>query len=123
MNNLFTLIIVLLILDIIWIQFVMKNKYELIFNEILKDKINFRLLPAIFTYSVMIFALYYFALKNSKTSTEALINGSLLGFIMYGVYDGTMYAFLPINDYYTGLLDITWGTFVCGISAYIAFDK
>jgi uncharacterized membrane protein len=121
-KELIILVIVLLILDLLWIRFVMGERYQKIFGEILKDKIKFNLFFAIFTYSVMIFALYYFVLKYSENSNDALIKGCLMGFVMYGVYDGTLYSFLPITDYTTGFLDVLWGIFVCGISSYIAFE-
>lgn len=117
------LIVVLLLFDILWIKFVMNNRYQKIFNEILKNKIEFNLLPAIFTYTIMIFALYYFVLQNSINANDALFKGCLIGLVMYGVYDGTLYSFLPIKDYTTGVLDVLWGIFVCGISSYIAYKS
>jgi uncharacterized membrane protein len=118
--SLIVLILVLLALDLIWINTFMKFRYETMMNKILNKPIQFRYLPAVFAYIIMIVGLYYFAIKDVKTSLDALINGCLLGFVMYGVYDATLYAVLPINDISTGLLDVMWGTFVCGISAYTA---
>ena len=119
---LFILIIVLVVLDLLWINLFMKEKYELLFNDILKNKMTLKLLPAMFTYALMIFALYYFVLQNSENSQQALIKGCLMGLIMYGVYDGTLYSFLPIDDYKIGVLDVSWGIFICGFSSFIAYS-
>jgi uncharacterized membrane protein len=113
--------IVLLTLDLIWIKTFMKPRYENILNQILQVPFEFRIIPAIFAYIIMIFAIYYFAVKDSKTNQEALIKGSLLGLVMYGVYDGTLYAIFPINDIQTGIIDVVWGTLLCGITAYISY--
>jgi uncharacterized membrane protein len=118
--ELIVLFIVLLSLDLIWINMFMKSRYKTMMNKILNKPIEFKYIFAIFTYIIMIFGIYYFAIKNSKTSIEALINGCLIGFVMYGVYDATLYAILPIDDISVGLFDVAWGTFVCGISAYTA---
>ncbi len=118
--SLIVLILVLLALDLIWINMFMKSRYEVMMNKILNKPMKLRYLPAILAYIIMIVGLYYFAVKDMSTSLGALINGCLLGFVMYGVYDTTLFAVLPINDITTGLLDVMWGTFVCGISAYSA---
>jgi uncharacterized membrane protein len=118
--SLIVLVFVLLILDLIWINIFMKSRYESMMNKILNKPMKFRYLPAIFSYIIMIIGIYYFAVKDKETSLKALIDGCFLGFVMYGVYDATLYTVLPINDISTGLLDVMWGTFVCGISAYSA---
>jgi uncharacterized membrane protein len=120
-KDLLILLFSLLVLDIIWIKFYMSDKYQELFNKILKEDIKLQIIPAIVTYSIMIFALYYFVLRESKSEYDALLRGSLLGFIMYGVYDGTLYSFMPMNEYKTGIIDVLWGTFICGFTSYIAF--
>jgi len=120
-SKLLTLIVVLLILDVIWINNVMSERYSQIFNNLLIGNIELNYIYAFITYCIMVLALYYFVLRESKDANNALFRGALMGFIMYGVYDGTLYSFLPIKDYQTGLLDVAWGTFVCGFSSYIAF--
>ena len=119
--ELLILIVVLLVLDVIWINNVMSERYSQIFNKLLKGSIKLNYISAFITYCIMVLALYYFVLRESKDADDALFRGALMGFIMYGVYDGTLYAFLPIKDYQTGLLDVVWGTFICGLSSYIAF--
>ena len=69
----------------------------------------------------MIFAIYFFVIRISKNKNEALINGLILGFVMYGIYDGTLYAVFPIKDYNTAFLDVTWGTLLCGTVSYLSY--
>jgi uncharacterized membrane protein len=113
------LAIVLLSLDLIWINFFMKYRYENILNKILSVKSNIRIIPAIIAYAIMIFALYYFAMKDNLSIKESTFNACLLGLIMYGVYDSTLYSIFPIDDIDTGIIDVLWGIFVCGASVYI----
>jgi uncharacterized membrane protein len=118
--SLIVLIIVLLALDLLWINYFMKPRYEVIIQKLTNKPIEFKYLPAVFAYIIMVAGIYYFAIKDKKTSQDALINGCLLGFVMYGVYDATLYAIFPIDDIETGIIDVIWGTFVCGVSAYAA---
>ena len=119
-SKLITLAIVLLVLDISWLKMVMSARYDIILSDILCVPKSFNYIAAILTYIIMIFGLYWFVVRNSNKKNEALINGALRGLVMYGVYDGTLYSVFPIKDKMTGLMDVLWGVFVCGISSYIA---
>jgi uncharacterized membrane protein len=120
LKQIIILSLVLLVLDIIWITNIMQPRYSIIVQNLTGKDIQFRYLPAILAYIIMIFGIYYFAVKDKKSSYDALVDGCLLGLVMYGVYDTTLYAVFPIDDTNTAILDVVWGMFVCGITAYIS---
>lgn len=112
--------IVMLILDYIWLNYYMKHKYKIILNDILKIESSINYFSAIIAYIIMTFSIYYFVLKNKKSIKGTVIDAAILGFVMFGIYDATLYAVFPITDYKTAFIDVLWGTFLYGISTYTA---
>ena len=63
----------------------------------------------------MIFALYYFIVRDSKPIYDAF----LLGFVIYGVYDMTNMAIIDAWNWKTVVLDTIWGAFLFTITYYL----
>ena len=49
--------------------------------------------------------------------TDAAAYGSLVGLVVYGVYNGTNYAILADWPIHVALADTAWGCVVCGAAA------
>lgn len=99
------------------------------------SSLRIRILPAIGVYLVIALALWWFVFGGSSSPRSsggltilgprsieggpatAFVQGSLLGFSMYGLYDLTNYATLkeyPLSMMFT---DIAWGTIMMGTTA------
>ena len=64
--------------------------------------------------------------EKPNSLREAVTYGMLVGFSIYGVYNGTNYAILKNWTPKVSILDTLWGTFVCGMASlvvYLTFHK
>ena len=105
---------VMLILDYIYLT-TTSNHFNKIIKDIQGSEIKLKILPAIICYSLLVFALYYFIIKEKKP----LLDAFLLGIIIYGVYDATNMAILDNWTWETLFLDTFWGGFLFIITYYI----
>ena len=62
-----------------------------------------------------------FIYQVAKTLKDAVLSGLFLGFAMYGVYDLTNLATLKGWNLEMTLIDMAWGTFLCGSAAAVGF--
>ena len=67
---------------------------------------------AVLCYAFLVGGLYYFIIRERRSWKEA----SLLGLVIYGVYETTTKSVLKNWDWLTVLLDTTWGSVLFGIS-------
>ncbi len=73
--------------------------------------------PAIMTYVLMAASVFFFVLPKVAVEDSlwsAFLTGSLMGLIIYGVFDMTNLAILKNYPLPFALVDIAWGTFVFG---------
>ncbi len=114
--------IALLIIDGIWIGIIMKPKYEETVKHIQGDYIKLNFISANLAYFFLILGLYYFVLSrmHSNNQFRALMDGAMYGLAVYGTFNFTSAAIFKNYDFSTALIDLAWGTFVCGISSFIA---
>ena len=114
MNSLVKSSIMLIILDSIFIYFIkgrFNNQIQLVQNSPMK--IDF--ISAILTYILLIFALYYFIIKENKSEKDAFI----LGFCIYGVYELTTKSLLEKWSYETVIIDTLWGGVLFCLTTYL----
>jgi hypothetical protein len=74
----------------------------------------------IVTYLIMIAGIWWFGVRNASNPIMAAINGGILGFIVYGVYNATNYT---VFDKWTMLYsygDVIWGTSLFAAAAFVA---
>jgi len=121
---LFSIAITFLILDFIWIYCLNKSTWDSQIQKIQGSPAIYRPFAAIFVYTIMIFATWYFVVDpnvkaNKMNIKDALIPGALLGLAMYGVFDGTNHVMF--KDYSTSLAiqDTMYGMFATAIAAAI----
>lgn len=91
------------------------------FNKLVKniqgEKIKFRILGAIICYIFLIFGLNHFIISQNKSPFEA----SLLGLVIYGVYDSTNYAIFDKWSLEALALDTIWGGVLFYLTTYITY--
>jgi uncharacterized membrane protein len=100
-------------LDIPFLFFINNKMYKKQFERIQGDSVVpfIRLVvSAVITYLVLAFAIQYFAIN-----TGLVINGFILGFCIYSVYNFTNLATISQWGYWEAIADTIWGTVLCGI--------
>ena len=112
---------VCLFLDLVWLT--ARGEYHSrLFAEIQKSPLTIRFLPALAVYILIALAVWYFVFQVATTSVardpaKAFAVGATLGFSMYGLYDLTNYATLKGYTLEMTVVDMAWGTFLCGTAA------
>jgi len=71
-----------------------------------------------FAYVLLIFGLYWFIIKENRPLLDAFI----LGFVIYGVYEGTSKALLKNWDYKTMIIDTMWGGTLLVLTTSIVYS-
>lgn len=124
MHPFIIIFVVLLVIDTIWLTLRYKSHEELIVS-IQKEPLEVRVFPAFLIYVLISTAIYYFVFiiadieVVAKKPSNAFRVGSFLGIAMYGVYDLTNYATLNSYTLAMTFIDMLWGGFLCGFTAFI----
>ena len=129
MLNIYILILVLfLVIDLPVILWLNKDMYSNMFNKIngtaISNNTN-KIIGGIMAYLLLTLAIYYFIVMPSITDKNfnyynIMLKGCILGLIIYGIYDGTNLASIHNFGMMAALLDMTWGTFLCGLISVLA---
>ena len=107
---------ILLILDGIYLSLT-KDFFGNLIKKIQGKSINIRLLGVVICYIFLIFGLNYFIINRKKSPLEA----SLLGLVIYGVYDATNYAIFDNWNLKALVLDTLWGGLVFYTTTYLTY--
>lgn len=116
--------ILFIILDLVWFYFMsgfFKTEIGSIARLTPEGKWDIRLAPAIMVYVIMGIGLVTFVYLNAASFLSAFLLGSLLGFVGYGLYDLTNLATLSAWTAKFTMVDVAWGTFLCGIVAVLVY--
>lgn len=109
-------------IDFIWLSRVAQKFYADQIGTLLLEKPN--IAAAAGFYLIYIVGIIIFAIApamKSGSANYALLFGALFGFFAYATYDMTNFATLKNWSAYVVIVDIAWGTFITGISAYLGF--
>ena len=112
---------VCLFLDLFWLM--TRGEYHSrLFADIQKSPLTIRVLPAAAVYILIALAIWFFVFQVADSSVaknpgKAFAVGATLGFSMYGLYDLTNFATLKGYTLEMTLVDMAWGTFLCGTAA------
>ena len=113
----------LLILDGLWINFFMKDKYNKMIKNIQNSDIQVNKVFAVASYTLMVVGLNLFVLPrldvNNINIKDCLLYGFTFGIVLYGVYDFTIAAVLKKWDIELAYIDILWGGFVYFAASYV----
>ncbi len=124
MLNALTYVVTLVIfaaIDSVWLGSMAARIYRPLLGDILLD--GFRPAPAIVFYLFYGVGLVIFAVMpgvKSGNAGTALLWGALFGLFAYGTYDLTNYATLRNWGLAITAIDMTWGTVLSGVTAYLA---
>ena len=109
------------VIDTVWLGAMAGRLYRPLIGAMLADE--FRLLPAVFFYSLYAAGLTMFAVLPGLATGEwkkALVWGGLLGLFAYGTYDLTNLATLKTWSLKLAIIDMAWGATVSAGSSAIA---
>ena len=110
-----------LFLDLFWLM-ARAEYHSRLFADIQKSPLTIRVLPAAAVYILIALAIWFFVFQVAdsniaKNPGKAFAVGATLGFSMYGLYDLTNFATLRGYTLEMTLVDMAWGTFLCGTAA------
>ena len=100
------LFIILFSIDFLFISYVTGPIFGENVKNIQGTKMEVKTLPAAFAWFCTVFSLYYFIIRENKSEYEAAI----LGFLAYGIFDGTNLALFKKYSLKAFSIDILWGT-------------
>lgn len=115
-----TIIVVMFVLDIVWLSIIAKPIYQEGIGHLMASQPN--LLFAGIFYLVYAFGLMRFAVMPNIAKLgykPTFLAATLFGFFVYASYDLTNLALLKGWPLSLSLMDITWGTWLSGVSATI----
>jgi uncharacterized membrane protein len=108
----------LIICDAIWLGFLAGDFYQKNLTgltRITNGKWDPNLGAALLVYFFLALSISYFAVCQSKL--QSFFKGAILGMCIYGVYDFTNLALLRDWPMTIALVDVLWGTTLCGIAS------
>lgn len=121
-------LVVLIILDVLWISVIMKRFYTAGYGAIARKRgaaLSPRIVPGLLVWMLIALGLTLFVfpkITGNLFGLQTFIWGALLGLVIYGVYDLTNYSVLQNWSLRMTVVDIIWGTAVCGIAASVSGD-
>lgn len=106
--------VIILLLDSIYL-----NTTKSIFNKLVKkiqgENLEINMKGAIMSYSLIIFSLYYFIIRENKKPLDAFF----LGLSIYGIFDATNIAIFKNYDSYIAYVDTIWGGILYAVTTYL----
>ena len=118
----FITFIIFFIIDLLWLGILAKKLYRKQIGFLLKD--NFNMPVAIIFYMVFVVGLLFFVINRAIAINSwqyALFAGMFFGFITYSTYDITNLATLKNWPIGITIIDILWGSILCGATSIISY--
>ena len=112
--------LLMLAMDGIWLT-ARAAYHRQVFAALQGHPLEIRLPAAAAVYVLMVFAVWFFAVRPATSWVEAAGRGAAIGLVMYGLYDLTNYATLTRYPLHFTLSDMAWGTALCAVVAAGAF--
>lgn len=112
--------VIMLLMDLGWLTYRAAYHHQ-VFATIQGTPLQLRMPAAAATYALMIAGVWFFAVRDAASWTEAAGRGAGVGLLMYGLYDLTNYATLTRYPLHFTLSDMAWGTFLCAVTSAGAF--
>lgn len=107
---------ILLLVDILWINIIMKNPYNRMITLIQSSPMKVNYIYAMLAYISMVIILLFIVIRKNFSLLETFITGLCL----YAVYDFTCGAIFNKWNFNLALLDILWGGIVFTLAKYIS---
>ncbi len=123
--KLFLLALVLVpVFDYLWLGRVMQGFYLREMQDVVRltdGRLDVQYGPALAVYVFLALGVVCFVLPSAADGLQALLRGGFLGLIIYGVYDMTNMATLRGYGLKLSLVDMAWGTVLCGSVSALLF--
>lgn len=114
--------VIFLILDSVWLGIISPGLYQQQIGHLLAAQVNWA--AAVLFYLLFIAGLTVFAVKPSLQQDSwksALRTGAFFGLVCYATYDLTNQATMREWPVMITVIDLLWGTFICGMTTAISF--
>lgn len=109
--------VLVLVVDGVWLR-LQRPMYLKMIRNVQKAEMKLGRLGAIVSYACIIFLIVFVneVLVTIEDATTAALYGFLIGFAIYGIFNGTNLAIFRRYDKYTGFIDSIWGGFLFALS-------
>ncbi len=114
-------ILLLVVIDFIWIGIINQKTYKLAIEAVQKTKFEMRYFPGLIVYIAIALIINLWIIPFVKSNKDKknmfyhpFVNGFLLGFLTYAIFDCTNMAIFSEWSYYVSLLDSLWGGLLTG---------
>jgi uncharacterized membrane protein len=116
----FITLITFLAIDSFWLGFVAPSFYRSQIGHLMAENANF--LAAGIFYLLYIYGLLFFVVEPAVKQNDSnyLMRGALFGLITYATYDLTNFATLRDWPLLVTVVDMTWGTILCGLTTWVS---
>ncbi|HCR70993.1 MAG TPA: DUF2177 domain-containing protein [Anaerolineae bacterium] len=113
-------LITFLAIDSFWLGFIAPSFYRSQIGHLMAEDANF--LAAGIFYLLYIYGLLFFVVEPAVKSNNSnyLIRGALFGLITYATYDLTNLATLRDWSLLVTVVDMAWGTILCGLITWVS---
>ena len=109
-------------LDSVWLGVVAKGFNKKHLGHLMRDR--FQVVPALLFYLIYAAGLVYFVINPSfehKRLAKIVLSGAFLGMVAYSTFDLTSLAAFRDWSVKLTVVDILWGTFMSGLTAFLVF--
>ena len=114
-QNIITLALIFTIIDFLYLSSVSSYFKQLIKTVQNGRDMEFNLISTFLCYVALVFALWYFIIREKKTPWEA----ALLGWSIYAVYETTNKATLKDWTWQMVIMDTAWGGVLFGVTTWL----
>jgi len=112
-HNFLIVFLLLIALDFLWIGLIAKNFYK---SQLSSWVTQFNVVPALFFYVLYSFMIIHFCFNSSY-----MLNGFLLGLMVYASYNLTNLATIQGWPICVVFVDTLWGSFMTFLTVLIAY--
>lgn len=91
--------------------------FKHVINRIQGTPLQLKILPTVLCYILLIYGLYYFIIKDSRSYIDA----GLLGFFIYAVFELTNKAIFDKWSWITVIIDSIWGGILFSLTTYLVY--
>ncbi len=110
--------IAFLLLDAAWLTTMASRLYRPAIGHIMRP--DFAMLAAAIFYALYLIGVVTFVVRPAPDARSALLRGAFFGLVAYGTYDLTNQATIAGWPWHVTLIDLVWGAFLTGVSAWAA---
>ena len=118
--NLLILSVLILVVDSFFLKSI-SSYYNTLVNNIQGSDLKLKMLPTALCYLFIIFSLQYFIINKHVNIKQSVIDAALLGWSIYGIFEFTNHAIFEKWEWFSVIVDTTWGGILYGLVTYIYF--